>query len=148
MAYNMPSKFRQIYSHKPIRIGIDILLGLAVAATLVHLYFSWHARQLAEANVCRATARSYQLTIRDDSFSRSPIALNLCDSVTITNLGRESYLLTFGKYNTHQDYPGFTPQVQAQNESITFDALEQGNFTLHDHVRDRATLSITIGPKK
>jgi hypothetical protein len=126
----------------------DGLLVLAVVGTLAYMFVDRQQKASLEADVCRAPARNHQVTIQGDAFSQKTLAVNLCDTISITNKDTQLYQLNFGTHDQHISYPGFQSLVQAKDETINIDALQQGTFRLHDHIRDKAVLSINVGPKE
>lgn len=129
-------------------LAADAFMVLAVLGTIGFVIIDRFNDASAETNICRAPAKAHEVTVRNDRFSQKSLTVNLCDTIHITTLDDQPYHFNFGTHDEHISYPGFTPLIQSQNESIVIDALETGEFHLHDHIRDTAALDLTIRPKK
>ena len=128
-------------------IALDILVILALAGTVTHVVLTRKQRDSATASSCTQPAENHKLTLQHNQFSRIKLMVALCDTITITNNDDQAYMLNFGDYDKHQDYPGFTPQVQVKGESIAFNALQIGTYQLHDHITNQAHLELTVTAK-
>jgi len=96
--------------------------------------------------LCEAIGEEHQLTLQNDAFSTSQLTVHTCDVIKIINLDSLDYQLAFGVHDKHVDYPGFTETLVRPNEFITVDAVEAGDFRIHDHLRDKAVVELLIIP--
>jgi hypothetical protein len=133
---------------KPILFALDTVVMLAVAATLIGSFVRYQQHLRAEADVCRAPGKNYDLTLQNDSFSQKQLSVHLCDTLTIINKDDKPYSLNFGEHDSHIAYPGYTAQVQVKDETVVIDALQKGTYELHEHIRDKAVLKLTVGDKQ
>lgn len=120
---------------------------IAVAAGLAGfgLWQTFVAAPAAERNrACAQVGREYQVAVKADAFEPAAITVNRCDRLVISNQGSETYDFKLGTYDKHVSYPGFGGQTMRPGEYFTFDALKTGSFPMHDHLRDKAKLQITV----
>jgi hypothetical protein len=102
----------------------------------------------ADDGPCREPGITETVNLSNDSFSRQDIQLNRCDRLRVVNSDSSlSYDIAFGVHDEHVEYPGFTPQQLRPNEYLELDAVEAGQFTLHDHLRDKAQLRLEISER-
>jgi hypothetical protein len=146
---NLMDHIRHYFKRNKFLIAADVLLVLAVAATLTHILIQRRSVGATDAAICTSTAKRFELTVKDDKFSQPNLAVHLCDTIAITDLDASNqYYLNFGEHENHISYPGYTPLVQGPNETVNIDAFQQGSFEVHDHIRDKAVLELTVGPKQ
>jgi len=132
---------------KAVLVAVDLLVVLALAGTVTHVVLS-RRQTTKDATTCAGTARTHKLQLENGQFSQPQLTVARCDTVTIMNSDKQAYLLNFGDYDRHQDYPGFTPQVQVQHEAVAFTALQKGKYELHDHIGNNAHLALTVESKR
>lgn len=106
----------------------------------------WYRLQSAseEAKVCSEPGTLHRLTVSMDAFEPTELTLNRCDQVRIDNAGRQYYDFAFGSHDEHIRYPGFTMQALAPGEYFIFNALQSGDYIMHDHLRDKAKIRLSI----
>ncbi|HEX8227154.1 MAG TPA: hypothetical protein VF572_04790 [Candidatus Saccharimonadales bacterium] len=122
----------------------DILVGFV---TLVLVSFGlWnHFRpDPLDAITCEKVGATYEVTLKDDKFSRDRLVLNRCDAIKVTNTGDEDYRLAFGEHDKLIQYPGFQMQPLRPGEYFIVSALQGGVYPLHDHIRDKARIIVDI----
>jgi hypothetical protein len=119
-------------------------VNAAVAAVAVGLVvFSLLPKQ-SDAKACGSVGVVHELTLRGDAFSQPELTLARCDVIKIVNNDTQSYQLNFGVHDKHIPYPGFTTQLLGPNKAQRVDALQTGEYELHDHLRDNAKLNLSI----
>lgn len=80
-----------------------------------------------------------------DAFSTPTLTVKQCDIIKIANIDpNQNYQLAFGVHDKHIEYPGFSEQLIRPNEFITIDMLQFGSYRIHDHLRDKAAIELTV----
>lgn len=143
-----PAKAAEASKRKLFILIADVLLVCAVLATLTNALVDHNRQVKQDAATCKVPAKTYKLTVNHDTFSQNNLQVHLCDVISITDMDTQPYSFNFGTYNKHLDYPGYDPQIQATNETVTIDAVQTGNYQVHDHFRDKAVLHFSVGPKQ
>lgn len=131
-------------SPKPGIRTLDIMLGfVAVVLIIGGMWYSiGHGKDNQD---CRVPGREHQVTVRDDAFQPTRLTVERCDTIKISNFGSQDYEFAFGEHDHHTSYPGFTNMQSLQpNQYFEIDAVKAGNYTLHDHLRDKAHLQLDI----
>jgi hypothetical protein len=122
---------------------VDGAITLAIVATFgAGLWLA--VGRSSSSTSCQQSGRTWQVTIHDDIFAPTSLAIKRCDRVTVTNTGHNAYRLMFG--NSVQDipYPGFNGKFVAPGQQLVLDARKAGDYPLHEHLHDKATLQIKI----
>jgi hypothetical protein len=132
---------------KPLLIAANILVILSVLATAAFVFIQFQSSASADTGPCRQPGKKYQLNLQADAFSRPALHVQRCDSIDISNLDGLPYYLNFGKHENHIAYPGYTAKALQQHESVVIVAQQTGTFELHDHIRDKAVLVLTVSPQ-
>lgn len=124
---------------------IDIVVFALTVVLVAFGVWSMQTRQSANAGPCAKPGQEHQLTLNGDAFSVSELKLNQCDTIKIANLDPVlSYQIAFGVHERHVVYPGFSELVLRPNEFITVDAVQAGDYRIHDHIRDKAAVNLEI----
>jgi hypothetical protein len=95
---------------------------------------------------CSRIGKTHVLYIKNDQFAKSQYVVPICDTIMLVNLDTQPYLLAFGTHEKHIEYPGFPSAIISQNESLSFAAVQDGHYHLHDHLRDQAVTDVVITP--
>lgn len=131
---------------KSIRMA-DIAAGVLTLAAVGFGSMQLLTKDTA-TDVCAAAGQKHRVVISDDAFSKTEMTLKQCDSLTIVNQDTRPHQIAFGERASHASYPGFKSLIVRQDESITLDAVQPGQYELHDHLRDNARLQLTIQPAR
>jgi hypothetical protein len=123
--------------------ALDVMVAIVTVA-LLGVGLNHNLRSGAEPFPCKAIGENHTVNLKDDKFSSERLKVKQCDTITIVNLDNAFYKIAFGVHDQHVDYPGYTPFVISQNDSIKIDAIETGTFLLHDHLRDHAKTELVI----
>lgn len=123
-----------MYAFHGIALLVIVFLGLAVI----------HSSAKPQTEDCSSPGKEHQLILEHGAFSMPLLTIQQCDLLVIQNNDNHSYLLYFGQYDNHIEYPGYQPSLLQASKSITIQANQKGSFHLHDHVLDQANLELTI----
>jgi hypothetical protein len=93
---------------------------------------------------CSKTGDQFAVTVADDQFSKTQVAMQRCDTLRVTNNGSEDLHLALGLHEQHIVYPGYAETTIAPGESLTFVARKPGRYQMHDHLRDVAKTTLLI----
>lgn len=94
--------------------------------------------------VCKTVGSVHELTLKNDAFSPNRLTVTRCDTIRVVNMGTETYHLAFGVHDSHVNYPGFSMQMLRPSEFFVLDAVQAGTYTMHDHLRDKARVTLII----
>ncbi len=130
-------------STKGAFLGLRKMDIAVIVVTLVLVGFGAYNRFLKKP-LCALPGAEHVLTLKDDAFSQSSLVLNQCDVIKVVNLDTQIYELAFGVYESHINYPGYIETQIRPNEFIAIDALQAGDYRLHDHLRDKASIEFSI----
>jgi hypothetical protein len=122
-------------------IAIDLLLVAVVLGSIAGLAI---VSRPAVASACRQAGQRHRVALVNDRFTVSSLNLRRCDSLVIANQGSQAVNLNFGRYQQHQNYPGYTAKTLLPQQDQTIVAQASGDFELHDHFRDNAVLQLHI----
>lgn len=100
-----------------------------------------------DKQACAARGSEHELTLQNDSFSVGKLRLTQCDTLKIVNLDTQPYNLAFGVHDRHIAYPGYSEQLVRPHEFIVVDALQAGEYIMHDHLRDNARVELSVAAK-
>ncbi len=128
------------------RLWFDVFVGLSACALVI---FGISNRLNSHANSidCPDGGTVHSISLIDDSFVPNHVQMPRCDTLKISNTGPSEYSVAFGTHDQHIDYSGFTMQTLGPEEFLEIKATQVGRFTVHDHLRDRAHLSLDVTPK-
>ena len=122
---------------------IDISVGV-VACGLI-LFGIWHLTHSASsANLCSKVGAKHTVIYKNDNFLPETLNIHRCDVVSIVNSSQEYVEPIFGTHEHHVTYAGYQHQAIGPNEYIDIDAVQSGSFVVHDHIKDKARLQLTI----
>jgi hypothetical protein len=125
------------------RLWLDVAVGFTVLCFIVYGIWSRvgsHAHSLD----CKDVGAVHVVKVHDDVFTPDHMQLKHCDVLKLVNAGQEEYVLAFGIHERHVEYPGFSMQSLKPNEFLEIDTIKPGRFVMHDHLRDKARLSLDI----
>lgn len=125
-------------------VWMDALV-VVMTVTLVGagVWYKAHTRT-ASQNGCTAPGAQHKLTVANNTFSSTKLEVKRCATIMIVNMGSEDYELAFGVHQQHVFYPGFSMQLLRPHEYFMLDAVRSGRYNLHDHLRDKASVSLII----
>lgn len=138
MKYTQIKRRYLLWCDLAVAVGTIVLVGAGLWLTAV--YNNQHSDKL----VCKSVGAEHQLNISNDAFSTPKLTLKRCDTIKIVNSGTEVYELAFGVHEKHIGYPGFAYQTLRPNEYIVIDAIQAGTYSMHDHIRDKASIKLDI----
>lgn len=125
------------------RIWQDVAVGFITLSFV--MYGVWnHVASHAKSLHCKKAGVVQVVNLQDEVFTPNYIQLQLCDTLRIINTGHEEYVLAFGIHERHVEYPGFSMQSLQPNEYLEVDTIQTGQFTMHDHLRNKARLFLDI----
>lgn len=137
MTTRAPKK-RPKFSLRPIDI-------IVFTVAIILIIFGVWATLNAPKDPCPQPGKEHTVTLNADAFSQSQLTVTRCDIIKIANLDpAQNYELAFGVHPNHVAYPGFSEQMLRPNEFIVIDTIKTGTFRLHDALRDKAALDLTI----
>lgn len=127
-------------------IDAAVVLVFVVAFGISVKYHFLNDKNAATANadVCYEPGITETVYLNKDSFSTQSIELERCAKLLIVNNDTLQYDLAIGTRDKHADYAGFRRQIVKPGEYVEFDAIEPATLTMHDHLRDNASLQITV----
>ena len=124
---------------KPLDFALlGITLGLVAFGIINNI------RTSTNNAACTKPGATHEVTVANNAFTPKALKLTRCDTVQIINAGNETYDLAFGVHEKHIDYPGFRQQLLRPNEFFVFDAVQAGDYRMHDHLRDKAAIEFDI----
>lgn len=136
---------KRLQPPKMIRLA-DVAIGVVTIATVGFGIVQWQSEK-AEA-LCQKPGVQHEVIIKDGAFQQLQLVLRQCDIITVVSQDKALYQLAFGTKGSHMGYPGYTEQLLGYNESLSIDAFEAGTFEVHDHLADKARITLVIQPKE
>lgn len=115
---------------------------LLVAVCLV--IFGLQAGDKKDTATCGAPGRTHEIRVENETFSPKSLEIARCDTLRITNQDERTFQFAFGIHDKHIDYPGFTESTVGPRETISIHAVQAGEYHMHDHLRDRASIDLVI----
>lgn len=131
---------RRVGRLKVMDIVVIVVTVLLVGGGLLYRVQS----STEKAQLCSAPGTVHRVMVSQDAFVPAELTVKRCDQIRIDNNGRQNYDFAFGSHEDHIDYSGFTRQLLAPDEYFIFDAFQVGDYVLHDHLRDKAKIRLTI----
>jgi hypothetical protein len=139
LSYNRCMRLRWIHV-------LDGFIAVAIIGLVAYFVWSSNVPHLTAQGGCSRYGQQHTAIITNGAFAPGSMTLAQCDQLKVTNKDNADYELAFGPHENHIEYPGFEETVLKTGESITINAVKAGTFPLHDHIRDKAVLTLTITP--
>jgi hypothetical protein len=89
--------------------------------------------------------QTYEMEIKNSSFSPAYINANRCDTMIIKNLDDWGRLIAFGKHDHHTAYGGTTERYLLKNEELKITLDKAGTYLVHDHNQDEVQATFHVG---
>jgi len=130
----------------PFRLRVIDLTVALVAILLIAagIWANTNRSQNDQKLECAKPGADHRVVLSGDSFSPNNLTVQICDRIIVTNTGDQPYELVFGSHDNLSSYPGFSQQQLQPNEYFNLDAVQAGNFVLHDHLHNKAYLHLQI----
>lgn len=124
--------------------AVDALI-LLVAVGLV--IFGLQQSRKDDTAACTKPGKTHDVTVINETFSKARLDLTRCDTLRITNHDERTFEFAFGVHDKHIAYPGFTQSTVGPHETLTIRVTQAGEYHMHDHLRDRASIDLVIREK-
>lgn len=127
-------------------VVVALVFVVAIGFSVKYNFFNDKNAATANADICYEPGITETVYLDKDSFSKQSIELERCAKLLIVNNDSLQYDLAIGTRDKHADYSGFKRQIVKPGEYVELDAIEPAALTMHDHLRDNASLQITVRP--
>lgn len=122
---------------------IDLTVGV-ITFGLIAFGLWQRSGQSSSALTCKKVGVKHTVIYNNSSFQPKTLKIRRCDVVSIVNNGDTNVEPIFGTHENHVTYPGYQTQAIQPNEYIELDAVQKGDFLVHNHLKDTARLNLTI----
>lgn len=140
-------------------IGIILLVVGGSIWIMSHLHYNMAGTQVADkiasdegvhqiegeqVGTCPGTGTNHKIQLQNNAAQPSHVDAQLCDTLTITNLGDKERMVMFGIYGEHQLYAGQTHLTIRPGRNKVFTLTQPGTHHFHDHMQREVTGSFTV----
>lgn len=127
-----------------VALAIGLIAGVIIASG-AYLNNRDNKIKVVSSEQCEGkTVTKHQANIENDKVSPKNTVGKLCDTLTITNLDKQTRDIAFGKHDEHIEYDGVIEEPVESGKSLTFTLNKTGNYLFHDHDDESVSGTFTV----
>lgn len=116
-----------------VALAFGLIAGVIIVSS-VFLNNQDNKIKVVSSEQCKGkSVTKHQANIENDQVSPKNTEGKLCDTLTITNLDKQTRDIAFGKHDEHIEYDGVIEEPVAPGKSLTVTLNKTGSYLFHDH---------------